>query len=229
MLIFACLLTGVLIINGLTMQGLEWAFGHPRFVDQRFAPPAKRRMDAATRRRLNAVNSVLSVIILYAALLGLYPLLFTDAAVPLWKAAVQVVGVLAVYDLLYYGLHRLMHHRKLMRFVHRVHHLARNPSAVDSLWVHPVELVAGLVVLLMSTGLVALGGPIHIGAFAVAFLVYSEMNLFIHSGLRFRGPLAVFNGVTESHFAHHHVDVNRNFASLSPIWDAVFGTRHRAS
>ena len=60
--------------------------------------------------------------------------------------------------------------------------------------------------------------------FLVAFLVYSQMNLFIHSGLRFRGPLSVFNAVTASHFRHHMLDVNRNFASLSPSWDIVFGT-----
>jgi sterol desaturase/sphingolipid hydroxylase (fatty acid hydroxylase superfamily) len=63
-------------------------------------------------------------------------------------------------------------------------------------------------------------------AFAAAFFVYSTINILIHSGIRFPSyPLALFNGPAESHFKHHLSHPRANFASMTPIWDTVFGTK----
>ena len=227
MLVFTGLITAVLAISGVTMAILDRLAKHARFAEMRLAPPVTMRASEAERMKLNAVNSALSAVLVYGGFLAMYPVLFASEAAPWWVAGLQGVAILAVYDLLYYALHRGMHHKKVMRLIHRVHHQARNPTAKDSLWVHPAELIAGLLTLMLSTGVVSLAAPIDTAGFILAFFAYSEMNLFIHSGVQFRGPLAVFNTVTRGHYGHHMMNINRNFGSLTPLWDIVFRTHLR--
>jgi sterol desaturase/sphingolipid hydroxylase (fatty acid hydroxylase superfamily) len=109
-----------------------------------------------------------------------------------------------------------------MRHVHGLHHAARTPSARDSLYTHPVELVAGLSLLLLATRLV---GPVHVGAFLLANLVYAQLNIVVHQGVAFpSGPWRLGNAWARKHHGHHGVDMNGNFANLTPFWDVLFGT-----
>jgi sterol desaturase/sphingolipid hydroxylase (fatty acid hydroxylase superfamily) len=115
-----------------------------------------------------------------------------------------------------------MHHKKVMRWVHGVHHRARTPSALESFYLHPLELLAGLFLLLFSTYLL---GPVHSHAFVAAFFVYSTLNIVIHSGLDFPHPLLAPVGfLVRKHQVHHLDDFGKNYSSLTPLPDLVFGT-----
>jgi len=131
--------------------------------------------------------------------------------------------VLLLYDFGYYWLHRALHWRSLMRRVHWVHHRTSHPTAVDSLYLHPLETVAGLVVLLASMAAV---GPLGPGAFAATAIAHSLVNVLVHANLSIPARLAwLTNHWSARHDAHH--SSSGNFGTITPLWDWLFGTSAR--
>lgn len=220
------LLVGIgltMITSAVVMAWLQRAYHSPELVAHRFREPQANRASEGEKYWLFQLNSLISVLMVFGAAIYGFDWLFTDQAVGWGVGSVQAVSVILVYDLLYYAMHRwLFHQKKLMRFVHGLHHQARTPTARESLFTHPAELIAGLGLLLFSTWLV---GPVHVVAFSVAFFVYSVMNVVIHSGVAFpSGPMRLFNLWARKHHGHHGVNMNKNFGSLTPVWDVLFRT-----
>src|SRR5207248_1562005 len=152
-----------------------------------------------------------------------FPFTFHANPLPAWKIAYQIVAILLVYDFAYYWMHRLMHHKKLMRFVHGVHHEVHNPTAMESFYLHPIELFSGLALLLACTWVI---GPVHIYSFAVVFFIHSTLNITVHSGLESKSLLLFpIDHLTKKHYIHHAGNYDNNYASLTPFWDMMFGTR----
>jgi sterol desaturase/sphingolipid hydroxylase (fatty acid hydroxylase superfamily) len=215
-----------LLINGLTVVLLDRAFFAPRYDANHFRAPAPLRATEPARWGLAVGNSTLSMVMLALFTVAGYHRFFSPSMSPtagtVCLEVVRGLGALALYDFGYYWLHRGLHIKKLMRFIHRVHHLARTPSARDSLWVHPVEIAAGLGLFLAC---VAAVGPVSPVTFLVVNLIYSELNIVIHSGVEFpSGPMRLFNPWARAHHGHHGVDINRNFASVTSLWDLLLGT-----
>ncbi len=166
------------------------------------------------------VSSVMSTAISLGATWAFAAHLFVDAGVPLWRGALQAVAILALYDALYYAMHRFLFHQwSVLRRVHAVHHRVRYPTTTDSLFFHPLEGFLGLSLLLLCTWIV---GPVHVYAFGACFFVYSWVNIIIHGGVDL--PIPYLGLVARKH-ARHHVDMRAgNYASLSPLPDMIFGT-----
>jgi sterol desaturase/sphingolipid hydroxylase (fatty acid hydroxylase superfamily) len=128
-----------------------------------------------------------------------------------------------LYDFGYYVLHRFVFHQwKLGRRIHAVHHKIRTPYAKDSLYIHPVETLLGVGLLMACTLIV---GPISVYSFGASFFVYSVLNILIHSA--FDIPIFPFrwlSALSRNHDTHHHSMKGGYYASISPLWDLVFGT-----
>lgn len=221
-------LSGTLLFDALLLGFLAWAFyaleATPGRVGAaiRILPGAPIRVSRDNRLRTMAVSSTLSLVTILGAVFFLHDALLSSGPVPVWKMALQGVGILVVYDFVYYFLHRGMHNARAMRYVHGVHHRAKNPSALESFYLHPVELLAGLGLLLLSTWLI---GPVHPYAFVAAFFVYSTLNILIHSGIYFQHPLLwPIDALTRKHHVHHQKDTSKNFSSLTPLPDLLFRT-----
>jgi sterol desaturase/sphingolipid hydroxylase (fatty acid hydroxylase superfamily) len=109
-----------------------------------------------------------------------------------------------------------------MKWVHGKHHEARNPTAMESFYLTPAELCAGLGLLLACTWAV---GPVSIYSFSAVFFIHSTLNITVHSGLLSkRALLAPIDYLTHKHYLHHAGDFDKNYASLTPFWDMLFGT-----
>ncbi len=219
---FYLLLGITLAFDAALLVWLAWAFRAPAFARHRISASVKLKVSPLSRIVNVIVSSSLSLVAVLGATYFGFAALLTTRATPAWLIALQAIGILLVYDFAYYGLHRGMHHKKLMRWVHGVHHRAKTPSALESFYLHPLELLAGLGLLLASAWLV---GPVHVYAFAAAFFVYSTLNISIHSGLDFgKRWLAPIDALTRKHHVHHHDDFGKNYASLTPLPDWLFGT-----
>ena len=130
--------------------------------------------------------------------------------------------MLVVYDFAYYFMHRFPFHEwEWAKKVHAVHHVAKFPTAIDSLYLHPVENFLGIALLMTCVWAV---GPIHVYSFAALFFVYSQLNIAVHCGLHLNGPLWYFGLLARKHDHHHHSMRAGNFASITPIPDILFGT-----
>lgn len=219
-------IAAIMLLDTVLLAFLAWAYSAPRFASRRISsmPPLK---VSARERLLHIVgNSTLSLVFVAAMLAALQAFALRAGPVAWWRPLVEAVGIILLYDFAYYWMHRLMHHKKLMPLVHAVHHRARNPSALESFYLHPVELFAGLALLhLCVAAFAAVLGPVHVYTYALAFLVHSTLNIIIHSGLVFdHWLLAPFDLLAKKHSVHHKDDFKRNYASLTPLPDKIFGT-----
>jgi sterol desaturase/sphingolipid hydroxylase (fatty acid hydroxylase superfamily) len=146
---------------------------------------------------------------------------------PLWRHVVDVFVVLMVFDFFYYMTHRFLFHGKPLRKIHALHHQAHTPTHIDAFYVHPLETTIGLVLFLGSIPLVAVatGAPLSAWSMAVATLLFTQLNTINHTFVNLPDfPFRWLSNITWVHAAHH-VDMNRgNYATLSMLYDRLFGT-----
>jgi sterol desaturase/sphingolipid hydroxylase (fatty acid hydroxylase superfamily) len=152
-----------------------------------------------------------------------FDVLFYTGPLGAGRALLEIAGVLLLYDFLYYLLHRFVFHGwEVGARWHRFHHRIRSPRTKDSLYVHPMETFLGVAMMLISLGVLALFGGMHVVSFAIAFLIYSLLNLFVHSAIRL--PWFPLSALSRHHDIHHASMRGGYYASITPIWDVVFGT-----
>lgn len=220
------LLTAGLLTSGLTMAAMTQVF--------RSEYGAAHRIRVSERDNLTGdflqnavVSSVLSLVLVYGLTFATLPYLFRAGSVSALRIVLEAAALLLLYDFFYYFLHRYAFHEwKLLRRVHSVHHLVRNPSAIDSLYLHPVETTLGLALLWVCAGvLTPIAGPVSYPGFALAFVIYSVLNVVVHCGLSFRlFPLSLISHMATRHNKHHVSMKGKNYASITSFWDRLLGT-----
>ncbi len=142
-----------------------------------------------------------------------------------WELVLVVVGLVAFNDLWFYGFHRLLHHRKLFRYVHAVHHRSVDTNPFTSYSFHAIEgflLGAWTIPFLMLV-------PTPLPALGVTLIVGTANNFMSHLGYEFlpkwilRVPIlrwmntAIFHGL-------HHAKSHGNYGLFTRFWDRLFGT-----
>jgi sterol desaturase/sphingolipid hydroxylase (fatty acid hydroxylase superfamily) len=141
--------------------------------------------------------------------------------------ALDVLFVFLVDDLYFYGFHRLIHeNRFLYRKVHRVHHKAFAPLPLDFIYVHPFELMGGMVGPVLGVAiLIGVHGQLSAYSFCAYTLLRQTHELNLHSGIRsLLSRLLPFLGATDHHDFHHRYPTKGNYGSVTSLWDRMFGT-----
>jgi sterol desaturase/sphingolipid hydroxylase (fatty acid hydroxylase superfamily) len=225
-------LTFLATLVGLTLVGRRLAFLVPalqRMRDLNREADARKMSRKRFRDwvRVNQRAGLAANVVFY---LGVLPFSVSLAPRPLWRHVVDIAVVLLVFDLFYYATHRFLFHGRPLRKIHALHHQARTPTHVDAFYVHPVETVIGLALFLFSIPLVAAvaGAPLSAYSMAVATLVFTQVNTLNHTFVHLPYfPWRTLDTLTSLHAAHH-VDMNRgNFATLTMLYDWLFGTLER--
>lgn len=217
---FACWVA-ILAFDGVLMAWLTWAATSARFGQYRIRTP--KRYEIPRRRKLvnTQLNNVLSLLIFSAYFYFLGASTLTSGWPGFTTLLGETLGVLLLYDLMYYFLHRGMHHPKVMKYVHGVHHFVRFPTSDESIYLHPAENLAGLGLLILA---IVILGPISAVSFLVVFFLHSVINIIVHSNLVLPHPaFRLFNFWTVRHDIHH-AKVRHNYSSIFPFWDQAFGT-----
>lgn len=228
MTLMLLLITAVLLFSGALLFGFT-ALYRTSWGDAHHIREAKDHSLTPSRFWKNAgINAAVSLALVYGLSWLTMPFVFHEGEVGIGRSLVEGLAVLLSFDFFYYLVHRYPFHewRGYLRKVHSIHHIVRNPIAIDSLYQHPVEDTLGLVLLWACAALVrVLMGPIAVVTFGWVFLVYSMLNVVVHCGLRFeRGPMRLVGYLATRH-NKHHVDMNgKNYASVTPLWDHVLGT-----
>lgn len=222
------MLLNVILLVALSLSGVFMVV-LDRLVKSNFHKGYQERQDKvhkiseAEHRKMRIVSTVVST----GMVLGLPNLfhraLFVDSARPIWRMALEVIGILAAYDLGYYLMHRfVLHEWGPGSRIHAVHHRIRTPYVQDSLYVHPIETALGVGLLFGCTWLI---GPVSVYSFGAVLLVYSLLNLFIHSAFRLPFfPFRTLSSLSAHHDAHHSSMKGGYYGSITPLWDALFKT-----
>ena len=128
-------------------------------------------------------------------------------------------------DFLQYWVHRARHRWAWWWELHKLHHSATEFNAITSSRGHPLDIAA--IVIVSSVPLALLGGSVS--DFLLLSLVLGAHAAISHSMLDWNwgwfGRYVVFSPI--GHRIHHspqqeHYD--KNFGSIFPVWDWLFGT-----
>jgi lathosterol oxidase len=135
------------------------------------------------------------------------------------------IWMLFIHDTYFYWMHRMMHHPKLYRKVHLIHHKSTNPSPWTAYAFHPLE---GFLEALIAP-IIAFTLPVHISAFGFFFLFQIIYNVYGHLGFELypKGFHKTFVGrwinTSVSHNLHHK-RFNGNYGLYFLFWDRIMGT-----
>lgn len=155
------------------------------------------------------------------------PFCVTLTVQPVWKVFLNVFIILMFYDFFYYLVHRFWFHGNgAMRQVHAVHHQARNPTYLDAHYVHPKETFIGLALYMGSiAALAAIMGPFHLATIIVTFVIYFQLNQINHTFVDLPYyPFKTLSWITAKHHVHHENMHKGNYASITLLYDKLFGT-----
>jgi len=141
--------------------------------------------------------------------------------------AFSIVAAIVIHDAYFYWTHRTIHHPKLFRAVHRVHHLSTNPSPWAAYAFAPLEaLVNALIAPLLLFVL-----PLHDSAMFVFLMFMIVMNVIGHLGHELyprwwaRSRWTRWSS-TSTHHNLHHRDFHGNYGLYFTWWDRWMGTQH---
>jgi sterol desaturase/sphingolipid hydroxylase (fatty acid hydroxylase superfamily) len=139
---------------------------------------------------------------------------------PLW---IQCLAALIIGDFLLYWIHRLFHRRRLWPF-HAVHHSSSQLDWLSTFRSHPVNEIVGN--LFLTAPFLLLGFSPSASFISPALL--GLYTIFVHSDVNWTfGPLRYVFVSPAFHRWHHSKTpeaIDKNFASLLPLWDLLFHT-----
>lgn len=139
--------------------------------------------------------------------------------------AFSILAMIFAHDTYFYWAHRLMHHPRLFKTLHLVHHQSVNPTPFTAFSFHPLEslLEFGIV------PLIALLLPVHPSALFLFTLWSIVFNILGHSGYEF-SPSGftrhrLFKWInTPTHHNLHHTKSACNYGLYFNFWDRLMGT-----
>ncbi len=147
----------------------------------------------------------------------------SDYGVPYFFAS--IVLVILLHDTYFYWAHRLMHHPKIFKWVHLIHHKSVNPSPWAAYAFHPFEaLIEGSIILIVVFTI-----PIHVYAvglfmfFMLTFNIYGHLGYEIFSKKFTNSKIGKWINTSTSHNMHHKY-FNDNYGLYFRFWDIMMKT-----
>lgn len=172
-------------------------------------------------------------VMIQADRLGLTRLIH-EPGFPWWLAPLEFVGVLLLQDTLFYGLHRLMHHRLCYRWLHQGHHHSRHPTGWTAFAFDAGEgllqagFLVGVVFLIPLQSATLLALLLTMSAWAVV----NHLDPALQDGVPVSAPQDHQPGrwlIGPTHHGLHHLRPGHNFGLYFTFWDRFCGTAEPSS
>ncbi|WP_324721304.1 sterol desaturase family protein [Salinimicrobium sp. HB62] len=145
-----------------------------------------------------------------------------------WYLPLSLLIILLIHETYYYWVHRWMHHPKIFRIVHKVHHDSRIPTPWTAFSFHPWESLIEAVIL----PLILIFLPVNIYVLGFYLLIMTVSSVVNHLDIEIY-PLwfqkskfgKLFIGATHHH--HHHTEYMTNYGLYFTFWDKWMATESR--
>jgi lathosterol oxidase len=136
--------------------------------------------------------------------------------------------LLLIHDTYFYWMHRLMHHPKLFRFFHVVHHKSTNPSPFAAFAFQPTEafVEAGVIIVYAFTI------PVHVLHIFFILMIMTVYNVYGHLGFELYPKnfnthwLGKWLNTSVNHNMHHQY-FKGNYGLYFTFWDRIMNTLHK--
>lgn len=175
----------------------------------------------------NLIFTIIAVAVLFTPLRSYTRIYDQVSDYPAWYFALSVVFCLILHDTYFYWMHRLLHHKKLFKLTHVVHHQSTNPSPWTSYSFHLLEAITEGAILLVLVFILPLH-PLSVLLFTIASFI---INVYGHLGyeitpewFRHTWLFEVLN--TSVHHNLHHSKFKGNYGLYFRIWDRIMGTEY---
>ena len=132
----------------------------------------------------------------------------------------SIVLMVILHDAYSYWLHRFIHHKRVFKYVHLLHHTFKNPTPFSAFAFHPFEAVLTMGIIPIIVFVL----PWHQYALLVFVTIMIFYDTFIHLGF----DIAAFNvgkwqNTSVEHDVHHK-NSRFNFGLYFTLWDRLMGT-----
>jgi sterol desaturase/sphingolipid hydroxylase (fatty acid hydroxylase superfamily) len=133
--------------------------------------------------------------------------------------------MLLLHDTYFYWAHRLMHHKKLFKHFHLVHHKSTNPSPWAAYAFHPLEGIVEAFVIFPIVLLI----PHHMSAIVAFLFIMMVYNVYGHLGYELypkgfgKNWFGKWINTSINHNLHHK-HVTGNYGLYFLFWDRWMGT-----
>ncbi len=182
----------------------------------------------AENQKWNRKWSALFIVIIFG---GIVPFTLTTELPVWWKLLLDSFVILMVYDFFYYLTHRFVFHQSKwfdgpLTWMHAVHHRQHNPCRWDSSYIHPIEVAIGLGLYVATIyALSRIMGNFHVATVIITWLAFTEINLHNHDLWKAdKFPFKHLNYMAAMHHNHHATFSGGNFATITLLFDRMFGT-----
>lgn len=213
---------------GLTVVNVALGFGFERLV------PSRRVMDLplpAGQLRHELVGNVVFVaacVVAFTSALGARAVRFGDAS--FGRGAVTFVVLMLGFQVFYYGLHRAMHTRALLRF-HRWHHESQVTTALSAQSVSPAEALGWMVGYVGLPLAISLVWPISFWGWAAYMAFNVSGNVVGHANVELSGSASGTRAMSAFanpwvYHALHHARWTGHYGFQAAAMDRIFGTEY---
>lgn len=146
----------------------------------------------------------------------------------LWYFGLSVLAAIVLHDTYFYWTHRLMHHRRIFPYVHKVHHRSHNPTPWAAYAFHPLEALVEVGIVPLMVVILPLH-PLALSAFGLYMIAMNVMGhlgyeLYPRAFMQNRVLRVVFN--TSTHHNMHHRYNKGNYGLYFNLWDRLMKTNH---
>ena len=133
---------------------------------------------------------------------------------------VSILIMILIHDTYFYWSHRLIHHSKFFKYIHKVHHGFKSPTPWASFAFHPWEAIISLGFIPLILFIL----PHHKWALVIFITFLTFYNVLIHLG--FSIPKLKSLSFMNSPDAHdfHHSKAKMNYGLYFTFWDKWMGT-----
>jgi len=132
----------------------------------------------------------------------------------------SILIAMFIHETYYYWLHRWMHHPKVFKLIHKVHHESKSTSAWTAFSFHPIEGL--LEALILPTIIFIL--PLHPYAIVTHLTIMTlsaavnHLDIEIYPRKFYNHPLGRWL-IGATHHSHHHRYFRFNFGLYFTFWD----------
>lgn len=138
-----------------------------------------------------------------------------------------LVFIFILADAFYYWAHRLMHHKSIYKYTHKIHHNSVRVTPFTTISVNVSELIITSTFILIVMSFL----PMHRSILLIFAAVSLLKNIMIHLGHEIL-PKKLNNTwlswlVTATHHEIHHMKFQQNFGIYFRFWDVWMGTEDK--